>query len=64
MLERVRKFMWQHINEFVESDFGILVNTDELVRYTAEYFECEDWLEDPEHWIWEVGKEVSDELEQ
>jgi len=56
--------MWQHINKFVESDFGILVNTEELVRYTAEYFECEDWLEDPEHWIWEVGKEVSDELEQ
>ena len=52
----VRRYMHQHV---AEHD-----NLTAMAEDAALAFEQDQWLDDPDHWIWELAIEVTDKTEE
>jgi hypothetical protein len=37
------------------------VNCTMLAEETAKYLDHDEWLDDPDHWIWDIAVDVADE---
>ena len=60
MRDTIEKYMWSMINYYIEDDLSVDIIS--LVEDTVIHFECEEWLRDPEHWIWELAEYIAEDF--
>lgn len=57
---QVLKYMKDNVGNFVDPKTGE-VNETGLAKDAAWNFDIDQWLDDPDHWVWEMAMKVCDE---
>lgn len=55
-----------HMVQCLDMDYETFTDCDEvnctmLAEETAKYLDHDEWLDDPDHWIWDIAVDVADE---
>ena len=63
---QVRKFMRLELEDLDHPDLwqGGEVNCTRLAENAAWHFDCDHWLDDPDHWVWELAADIQEEAEK
>jgi len=63
---QVRQFMREELSDYTHPDIweGGEVNLTRLAENAAWEFGFDQWLDDPDHWVWDIALEEADRAEK